>query len=51
MIHGARKTRMCSNMGNINGRSAVFNNGLQFEKKKLLNNRLIGVFGGGFYIF
>ena len=46
----ARKARMCSNMCNINGRIAVSNNRLQFEKE-LLNNRLIGVYGGGFYIF
>ena len=48
--HGARKTRMCLNMCNINGRTAVSNNRLQFEKE-LLNNRLTGVYGGGFYIF
>ena len=48
--HGAQKTRMCSNMCNINGRIAVSNNRLSFEKE-LLNNRLIGVYGGGFYIF
>ena len=46
--HGAKKTRMCSNMCNMNGRIVVFNNRLQFEKV-LLNNRLIGVYGG--YIF
>ena len=46
--HGAWKTRMCSNMCNVNGRTAVSNNRLQFEKE-LLNNRLIGVYGGGIY--
>ena len=48
--HGARKTRTCSNMCNINGRIEVSNNRLQFEKE-LLNNRLIGFYGGGFYVF
>ena len=40
--HGAWKTRMCSNMCNINGRIVVSNNRLQLEKG-LLNNGLIGV--------
>ena len=49
MSHGTGKARMCLNMCNINGRIAVSNNRLQFEKE-LLNNRLIGVYGGGFCI-
>ena len=50
MSHGAGKARMWSNMCKINERIAVSNNRLYF-KKELLNNRLIGVYGGGFYIF
>ena len=50
MCLGAEKARMSSNTCNINGRIVVSNNRLQFEKE-LLNNRLIGVYGGGFYIF
>ena len=50
MSHRARKAGMCLNMSNINERTVVSNNRLQFEKK-MLNNRLIGVYSGGFYIF
>ena len=37
-------------MSNINGGNAFSNNRLYFEKK-LLNNRVIGVYSEGFYIF
>ena len=39
MSHRAGKAGMCSNMGNINGGSMVFNNRLEI-KKKLLDNWL-----------
>ena len=49
MGHRARKTKMCSNMGNINRGSTVPNNRLSF-KKKVLDNRLIRIYGRSFYI-